>query len=75
MSDCRIFALLKLLGSDMNEVWGAHLFLCVCMCVCVKLTSQLTKIGDRSLYSKNTNIERLPFNSEQSKEYWSTCHF
>lgn len=34
MSDCRIFVLLKLLSSDMNEVWGAHLFLCVFVCVC-----------------------------------------
>ena len=33
MSDCRIFVLLKLLSSDMNEVWGAHLFLCAHTCV------------------------------------------
>lgn len=35
MSDCRIFVLLKLLSSDMNGVWGAHLFLCLCVHVCV----------------------------------------
>ena len=35
MSDCRIFVPLKLLCSDMNEVLGAHLCVCVCMHVCV----------------------------------------
>jgi hypothetical protein len=48
----------------MNEVWGPHLFLSLslflCGCVCVKLTRQLAKIGARSLYSNNTNIEWLP---------------
>lgn len=31
MSDCRIFALLKLLGSDMNEAYEAHFFFPLCV--------------------------------------------
>lgn len=40
MSDCRIFALLKLLSSDMNEAYEAHFFFlqCVCVYVFVELT-------------------------------------
>lgn len=75
MSDCRIFVLLKLLSSDMNEGWGAHLkCVCVCVCVvCVKLAKQLTKIGDRSLYSKNTNTEWLSLSSTGG--CWHVCCF
>lgn len=41
MSDCRIFALLKLLSSDMNEAYEAHFFfpLCVSVCMCLCLWS------------------------------------
>lgn len=39
MSDCRIFALLKLLSSDMNGVYEAHFFSCLCVRACMCLWS------------------------------------
>ena len=55
MSDCRIFVLLKLLSSDMNEVWGAHWF--VCACVCVHVCNQQGNWPNWvvALYGENTN--------------------
>lgn len=70
MSDCRIFVLLKLLSSDVNEGWEAHL---VCVCVHKTVAKQLTKIGDRSLYSKNTNTEWLSQSSTGG--CWHGCCF
>lgn len=37
MTDCGIFVLLKLLSSDMNGVWGAHLFFSFCVHACVRV--------------------------------------
>lgn len=44
MSDCRIFALLKLLSSDMNEAYEAHFFLpSLCVRVRVFVFVELTR--------------------------------
>lgn len=53
MSDCRIFVLLKLLNSDMNEVWGAHLLVCACMHMCNQQGNWPNWVVD--LHGENTN--------------------
>lgn len=55
MSDCRIFALLKLLSSDMNEAYEAHFFfsLRARVYVFVELTRYLTQKCDESFLHKH----------------------